>query len=293
MLYCGDMSAPGSAAMPLGARNDVPLRRFVVAAALSACIPGTGQFLLGRKREGSCLLILFALLVGSLTILRLPTSLLGFAFVILAWALLSLCACSTVFYGGSHPPRSMAWWILIFLLVVIALNVVFVPCFRLAGFLAFKVNSTAMEPTYFPADRIAVDARAFRADTPQRDDIVAINRGDFVTFKRVIAVGGDTVVSKDRVLTLNGAILNEPFIQHSQPGRWANQDTFGPVPVPAGKFFVMGDNRDVSLDSRDSGFGLVNANAIVGKALYVYLASGRRSSRLRWSNPLAIFNRDK
>jgi signal peptidase I len=51
-------------------------------------------------------------------------------------------------------------------------------------------------------------------------------------------------------------------------------DTFGPTTIPSGKFFVMGDNRDISLDSRSADFGLVDARSIVGKPLYGYRIIG-------------------
>jgi signal peptidase I len=68
---------------------------------------------------------------------------------------------------------------------------------------------------------------------------------------------------------LNGHPLSESFIWHKFPNSHNPAiDIFGPTTVPAGKYFVLGDNLDISSDSRN--FGLVDANAIVGKALYSY-----------------------
>jgi len=65
--------------------------------------------------------------------------------------------------------------------------------------------------------------------------------------------------------------LDEPFAQHSLPaGTNPEMDSFAPVTIPPGKYFVLGDNRDVSLDSRIKEFGLVDGQAIAGRPLYIY-----------------------
>lgn len=84
-------------------------------------------------------------------------------------------------------------------------------------------------------------------------------------------MGGDTIEARDRQIFVNGKLLDEPFIEHIEPlGTYADMDSFGPIVVPQGKYFVMGDNRDVSLDSRTATFGMLDASAIVGRPLYVY-----------------------
>ncbi len=97
---------------------------------------------------------------------------------------------------------------------------------------------------------------------------------DFV--KRVIAVGGQTVQCCDqqnRVL-VDGKPLNEPYIYY-QPGLGTTQAPFGPVTVPPGELWMMGDNRNNSADSRAPGHGAVPKDDVIGKARFVVLPPSR------------------
>jgi len=77
-------------------------------------------------------------------------------------------------------------------------------------------------------------------------------------------------------VALNGADLSENYVEHTGEvtGDLMN---FGPVTIPAHKLFVMGDNRDISLDSRTAEFGLIDESAILGKALYIVAPGHDRS----------------
>lgn len=129
-----------------------------------------------------------------------------------------------------------------------------------------------------------IDDWYYRSSKPSRNDLVFFRVRDGVTVKRVIAVGGDRIEGKDQQVFLNGEILDEPFIQHIYgTGRAPEQDNFGPVQVPVGKYFVIGDNRDLSLDSRFAEFGLVEGDKIMGRPLYSYafFAKGRQWKDLK------------
>jgi signal peptidase I len=93
--------------------------------------------------------------------------------------------------------------------------------------------------------------------------------------KRVVAVGGDKTGRKDNVLFFDGTQLEEPYVQHVGNAPSELRD-FGPTLVPKGELFVVGDNRDVTRDSRLPDFGTVGEQSIAGKALYVVRSTSKR-----------------
>jgi signal peptidase I len=132
----------------------------------------------------------------------------------------------------------------------------------------FKIPSESMEPTLRPGDQALVEKVG---GTPHRGDLVAFHQpgtGE-VLLKRVVAVGGDTVGLEDGLLVVDGRTVREPYANTK------SQDSvyFGPVRVPAGTIFVMGDNRGISEDSRD--FGAVPTRAVIGRAVARLWPPGR------------------
>jgi signal peptidase I len=128
-----------------------------------------------------------------------------------------------------------------------------------------------MEPTLFKGDKFMIDRNYYRQHSCEHGDLVVMRIEDAQTVKRVIAVSGDTIEGRQREVFLNGHVLDEAFAYHPKGGGTvAEQDNFGPITVAAGKYFVMGDNRDSSRDSRMDDFGQVDQNAIIGRPLYIY-----------------------
>jgi signal peptidase I len=136
-----------------------------------------------------------------------------------------------------------------------------------------------MEVTIQEGDELIADMRSYRGASPARGSIIILHSpkdASIFLIKRLIAVGGDTIQGSNGKIFLNEKPLNEPYIEHTgdPPDELVN---FGPVTVPPHKLFVMGDNRDISLDSRSEEFGLVDESAVMGKPLYILKAGHDRA----------------
>jgi signal peptidase I len=130
-----------------------------------------------------------------------------------------------------------------------------------------KVEGTSMAPLLSDQERIFINKFVYRFE--------AIHRGDVVVFwypldrsksfiKRVIALPGETVTIRQGVVTVNGTVVPEPYV----PPQYEDVSDYGPTPVPADSYFVMGDHRISSNDSRV--FGPVPSQFIYGRAVFAY-----------------------
>lgn len=132
----------------------------------------------------------------------------------------------------------------------VLLSVLFLPAVRVTG--------TSMEPTLF-SNQIVLCSKL---KTPKRGDIIALYYNKKLLLKRVIAVAGDTLdIDEEGRVTRNGRLLDEPYLQKTALGEC---DISFPYTVKENRWFVMGDNREVSVDSRYSGFGCVPDENILG-----------------------------
>jgi signal peptidase I len=245
-------------------------RRVLVAAVLSAILPGTGHLLLNRRRAGIAMLILFCALLSICWPLRLP---IHFAAVGgLIFGMLALCITAVVdsAYGRGHgQARPSQWWLVLLLPLAFGTTVVqFNWAMRSAGFQVFQVPSRSMENTVHMDNRIMVDRWYYRSNGPARGDIVIyLNKEGIYFIKRVIARGGETIRSSNGIIFIDDAPISEPYVVHNGSAPF-ELNNFGPFKIPAGKMFVMGDNRDISLDSRSREIGPIDVSSLRGRALY-------------------------
>lgn len=258
--------------------------RTLLAAVLSVFLPGVGHFLMKRRGTGIVFLTITCGLFFVCWPLRLLyhlAALIGFIFGMLALCTFSMVSAA---YGDGRPnERPSQWWLLLLLPLAFGLAIIHVNwATRSAGFQIFQVPSRSMENTVPMDTRIMVDRWYYRANAPARGDIVIyLNREGIYLIKRVIARGGENIRSSNGNIFINDIPISEPYVIHygSAPFELNN---FGPLKIPAGKLFVMGDNRDISLDSRSSEVGPIDVSSLQGRALY-YVGSfhGRTYKDLR------------
>jgi signal peptidase I len=192
---------------------------------------------------------------------------------------------------------------------------------------AFKIPSGSMERTLLVGDFLLVNKLLYGAEVPftsrHLPAIRSPRRGEVVVFqfpedptknfvKRLVGLPGDTLAMRSGVLFLNGDALPELYVSHSEPGvdpvaedfRWQrnyllrtaearagfhpSRNNWGPLVVPDRKYFVLGDNRDNSLDSRYWGF--VPDSLIRGRPMFVYYSYAPDTAhgfawltRIRWT----------
>ena len=172
---------------------------------------------------------------------------------------------------------------------------------------AFKIPSGSMLPTLLIGDHLLVNKFIYGIRVPFSGKILVPLKdpksGDIIVFKfpkdrsidyikRVVGEPGDKIEVKNKKLYRNGKLAEDPYAHYTStvvlPGSVSPKDNFGPITVPEGKYFVMGDNRDNSSDSRFWGF--VETNDVLGKAMIIYwswdidkpLLSADRFASIRW-----------
>lgn len=153
-------------------------------------------------------------------------------------------------------------WVQSIVPALVGIILIFVFLCRTVGVVGPSMQQTLIEP-----DRLLVSNFLY---TPKYGDIVVLRKESFKSdpiVKRVIATEGQTVdIDFDEgVVYVDGVALDEPYVNALTYDR---EDFVGPVEVPEGHIFVMGDNRNHSTDSRDSRIGVVDVRCVIGKALF-------------------------
>ncbi len=214
---------------------------------------------------------------------------------------------------ASTETRSSAWWEWT---KSLGLAVVLFLVMRTFLLQSYYISSSSMEPTLLVGDVLMVNKAAYGAripgtgarlpgwDEPERGDIVIFrpeHDPETDVVKRLVGVPGDTLEMQDRELYRNGEPRPEPYVRHGAPpgrdethpwmtwqysallpsvdadGYTPSRDDWGPIVVPEGAYFVMGDNREASLDSRFWGF--LEGRRIRGRVSFLYYSFEPRSVR--------------
>ncbi len=143
------------------------------------------------------------------------------------------------------------------LIIVAAVSVLLATLF----FPVLRVSGSSMEPSLNDKDVIVL----FSCGSCRRGDQVGFYYENKLLLKRVIAGPGDVVdIDSEGNVYVNGELLDEPYVTEKSPG---GTDLSYPYQVPDGRYFVMGDNRKVSIDSRSTAIGCIEKDRIVGKII--------------------------
>jgi len=143
----------------------------------------------------------------------------------------------------------------------------------------FNIDGMSMEPNLHNQELVLVDKWSYRFNRPGRGDVIVFvappnPAQDYI--KRIIGLPGDVVTIKDTQIFVNGKALDEPYIDpHLQGNPYAPTTN---LLIPEGTYFVLGDNRNGSSDSRD--WGCVPQGNMVGRAALVYWPLGRDNNGL-------------
>lgn len=232
------------------------------------------------------------------------------ALISLALGFLFLSAGRSLAASGAVRGRAYPW--------IVGAALTTVPFFFVQ---TFEIPTVSMEPTLLPGDNIL--AQTFPHEVPERGKMALFlspQDRSSVLVKRIIAVPGDHIRISRRIVILNGSALDERYVANrakeedfypddlpndsSLPGcaegheMLSHQVVNGEIVVPAGAYFVLGDNRENSLDSRCWGF--VGSGDLIGKPLMIYYSIDQREDQesrpsahwvwhTRWSRLFMVF----
>ena len=164
----------------------------------------------------------------------------------------------------AHLVREIATW------VILGLGAVLLAVLLVMGFgLRMEMTGDSMEPTITSGQHVLVNRLSYQMSTPARGDIIAFHAAgnrERTYIKRVVAVGGDTVRIADGMLYVNGQAQDDSRFDRMRDGGIASEE----ITLATGEYFVLGDNRNNSEDSRSANIGIVRRDTIAGKVWYTY-----------------------
>ncbi|MDR4463619.1 MAG: signal peptidase I [Nitrospira sp.] len=150
---------------------------------------------------------------------------------------------------------------------------------------SFEISNVTMVPTLLPGDQVILNRSAYQAVTPQRGNIILYRYPDeegklFV--HRVVGLPGDQIEIRRQVLLVNDEPVSEPYAQHTDPPmeRGNVRDHLGPIIVPPESYFLLGDNREESMDSRF--LGTISRASILGQIVFLYWSVDPNTRSPRW-----------
>ena len=184
--------------------------------------------------------------------------------------------------GEDHKvKRYNRWYIyLLVILIVSGVNQIVSLAFNENVLKTYKIPSKSMMPAIEAGDYVICNQLYYRYNNPERGDLIIFKCPQDETLdyiKRVVAGPGDTIEIRGNDVFINGSNIEEPYAIYTQGNGYMHY--FGPVTIGEGEYFVMGDNRNNSEDSRV--WGSVKRDKIQGKAIFIYFS---------WDNDISAWN---
>ncbi|MGA9110011.1 MAG: signal peptidase I [Smithella sp.] len=283
--------------------NNKP-RRPWIAALLTLLMTGLGHLYAGNPKRGLMLFGIWSFwaILCSIILLAVPDVFIIIIFLIGGFAFFVFCMVDAFSIAkrkneNYEPAKYNRWFVYVGYFVILSL----ISALLSAGFKtnAFNITSGSMEPALLVGDSILVNEVIYGVKIPLlRKTIIPVTdpkRNDLVVFiypedrsmtliKRVIGVAGDKIEIVNKKIFINDKAYKDSYgvfkDSNVLPQSIEPRDNFGPVTVPENSIFVMGDNRDESLDSRYWGF--VDLQDVEGKAFIIYWSWDSDKHKPRW-----------
>jgi len=134
----------------------------------------------------------------------------------------------------------------------------------------YRVAGKSMVPLLGENDLVLVDESENARSELHDGDVIVFRHKDAVVVKRIIAMQGETVNGDQRKVFRDGKQIDEPYLAPVEAGQFGILTTFPPHKLAAGELFVLGDNRDLSADSRLDEYGPVHTSDVLGKYKWTY-----------------------
>ena len=255
--------------------QETPKTKGILGAVLSGLLPGTGHLHLNERKSGLVHLAVFVSFLALAIYLRFAGSYPGYIVcLVVPTAFCIFSSANAIRRAHQRSALNWRWWLTGFVAALLAQFIYFSAEVRGAGFAVFGVPSLSMQPAIAKDDVIMVDRRAFQSKKPARGDVIVFKHHDgsgveLKVVKRVVALPGDYVEGTASSVRINAQALEEKYANYEGLSPVQYQQ-WGPYQVPQGSYFVVGDHRNISLDSRMPGYGFVRESDLIGRPIYVF-----------------------
>ena len=264
-------------------------RKWWIAGLLSFFVPGLGQVYNGDAARGMFYYLLLSVWGGLMLslfyyIMRHPLTPAGITFLLIS-VLISAAAYLFVIFESIRRARRIGtdhtlkpynrWWVYLAVILVVTASEQCTSLVVRGNILKpYKIPSASMQPTIKIGDYLLCNQVYYRHHNPKRGDLIIFkgpidNKKEYI--KRIVGIPGDEIELRGNALFVNGRKMDEPYAVYERAGApRVIRDNFGPFTVPEDEYFVLGDNRYNSLDSRQ--FGTVKRHKIQGKAIFIFFS---------------------